>query len=45
MPSIAVDLRKGVDETKAREQPIYLLHHLSDETGIVSQARTVGAGA
>jgi 3',5'-cyclic AMP phosphodiesterase CpdA len=45
MPSIAVDLRKGVDETKAREQPIYLLHRLSDETGIVSQARTVGAGA
>jgi 3',5'-cyclic AMP phosphodiesterase CpdA len=43
MPSIAVDLRKGVDESKAREQPIYLLHYLSDETGIVSQARTVGA--
>jgi 3',5'-cyclic AMP phosphodiesterase CpdA len=45
MPSIAVDLRKGVDETEAREQPIYMLHHLSDETGIVSEARTVGGGA
>ncbi len=33
MPSIAVDLRKGVDETEAREQPIYLLHRLSDKAG------------
>jgi len=41
MPSIAVDLRKGIDETEAREQPIYLLHRLSDETGLVSQARRV----
>ncbi len=42
MPSIAVDLRKGIDEIEARKQPIYLLHRLSDETGIVSQARRVG---
>ena len=39
MPSIAVDLRKGIDETEAREQPIYLLHQLSDATGLVSQAK------
>ena len=45
MPSVAVDLRKGVDETEAREQPIYLLHHVSDESGLVSQARRVDAGA
>lgn len=45
MPSIAVDLRKGVDETEAREQPIYLLHQLSDETGLISKARRVDAGA
>lgn len=45
MPSIAVDLRKGIDETKAQEQPIYLLHRLSDETGLVSSARRVGGGA
>jgi 3',5'-cyclic AMP phosphodiesterase CpdA len=45
MPSIAVDLRKGVDETEAREQPIYLLHRFSEETGLVSQAKMVGAGA
>ncbi|MCP4302052.1 MAG: phosphodiesterase [Gammaproteobacteria bacterium] len=45
MPSIAVDLRKGIDETEAREQPIYLLHRVSEETGLVSQARRVGAEA
>ena len=43
MPSIAVDVRKGVDEAEARQQPIYLLHRLSDETGLVSQARRVEA--
>jgi hypothetical protein len=41
MPSVAVDVRKGVDETEAREQPIYLLHRVSDETGLVSHARRV----
>jgi len=43
MPSIAVDVRKGIDEAEARQQPIYLLHRLSDETGLVSQARRVEA--
>ncbi len=43
MPSVAVDLRKGVDETEALEQPIYMLHRLSQETGLVSQARRVSA--
>jgi 3',5'-cyclic AMP phosphodiesterase CpdA len=38
MPSIAVDLRNGTDETKAREQPIYMLHRLSDGTGLVSES-------
>ena len=41
MPSIAVDVRKGVDENEARLRPIYLLHHLSDDTGLVSKAQTV----
>jgi len=45
MPSVAVDLRKGVDETEARERPIYMLHRLSEETGFVSQARRVDAEA
>lgn len=41
MPSVAVDVRKGIDETEAREQPIYYLHVLSDQAGLVSQARIV----
>ena len=43
MPSIAVDVRKGVDEIEAREQPIYVLHRLSGETTLVSQARRIDA--
>ncbi len=42
MPSIAVDVRKGIDEAEARERPIYLLHQLSGESGLISQARRVG---
>jgi len=41
MPSVAVDLRKGVDESVARQRPIYLLHRLSDGGGLVSQSRVV----
>lgn len=41
MPSIAVDVRKGIDETVAGKRPIYLLHCTSDETGLVSRARRV----
>ena len=41
MPSIAVDVRKGIDETEARQQPIYLLHRLSAEAGLVSRTRRV----
>lgn len=44
MPSIAVDVRHGIDETAAREQPIYLLHRLSEENGLLSQARRADAG-
>ena len=44
MPSIAVDVRKGVDETEAREHPIYMLHRFSEDTGFVSEARMVEAG-
>jgi len=43
MPSVAVDLRKGIDETKARERPVFMLHRLSEETDIVSLARMVSA--
>jgi 3',5'-cyclic AMP phosphodiesterase CpdA len=41
MPSVAVDLRKGVDEAEALEQPIYMLHRSLGETGLVSQPRRV----
>ncbi len=43
MPSVAVDLRKGVDETETRERPVYQLHRLSDGAGLVSQTRRVDA--
>jgi Icc protein len=38
MPSIAVDVRKGVDESEARGRPIYMLHRPSRANGLVSQA-------
>jgi len=41
MPSVAVDLRKGIDETEALERPIYMLHRISEEAGLVSQERMV----
>lgn len=44
MPSIAVDVRKGINETEARGRPIYMLHRLS-AAGLVSQLRTADAGA
>lgn len=39
MASVAVDVRKGIDETRAKSSPIYQLHEVSDEAGIVSWAR------
>lgn len=38
MPSVAVDVRKGIDETEARGRPIYMLHRVSRAAGLVSQA-------
>ena len=45
MPSIAVDVRHGIDETAARGQPIYLLHLLSEGPGLVSRVRRADASA
>jgi len=45
MPSIAVDVRKGIEETEARGRPVYALHRLSHATGLVSQLRRAEAGA
>jgi len=42
MPSVAVDVRKGIDEVEARERPIYMLHRLADQTRLDSQSRMVG---
>ena len=43
MPSVAVDVRKGVDEAEVRERPIYVLHRLADQTGLDSQFRMVAS--
>jgi Icc protein len=45
MPSVAVDVRKGVDETEAQGRPVYFLHRLLGATAIVSDARMVEAVA
>jgi len=39
MPSVAVDLRKGIDEARAQGRPIYMLHHWSRDKGLLSTAR------
>ncbi len=45
MPSVAVDLRKGIDEEEADGQAIYMLHHWSPDGGLVStQKRAADAG-
>lgn len=41
-PSIAVDLRKGVDESEAKEQPIYMLHEISGVDEFTSHVRVAG---
>jgi 3',5'-cyclic AMP phosphodiesterase CpdA len=40
MPSVAVDLRKDVDEA-LEDAPLYVLHHWSRGGGLVSQMRVV----
>ncbi len=39
MPSIAVDVRKGIDETDAQHRPIYWLHHIDANGSIWSEER------
>ncbi len=43
MPSIAVDVRKGIDEQEAQGSPIYLLHRVSAQDGLISEPRHVPA--
>ena len=45
MPSVAVDVRKGVDEDEARGRPIYLLHRVSGASRLLSEPRMAGAAA
>ena len=42
MPSVAVDVRKGIDESKSQGAPIYMLHRYSAESGLISQQQMVG---
>ena len=41
MPSVAVDLRKGIDETEARGRPVYMLHDIGRESGLSTELRMV----
>jgi 3',5'-cyclic AMP phosphodiesterase CpdA len=43
MPSVAVDVRNGVDENATRGRPVYMLHRVSGAAGLVSEARTAEA--
>jgi Icc protein len=45
MPSVAIDVRNGVDETEAAGRPIFMLHRLSGPDGLSSQPRYAGAAA
>ena len=45
MPSVAIDVRKGVDETEAAGRPIFMLHRLSGPGALSSQPRYAGAAA
>ena len=42
MPSVAVDVRKGIDENEARGAPIYMLHRYGSGTGLTSQQLMAG---
>ncbi|MGI9262228.1 MAG: phosphodiesterase [Woeseiaceae bacterium] len=39
MPSVAVDLRKGIDEEEAQGRPVYMLHRWTEADGLVSTAQ------
>ncbi len=44
MPSVAVDLRKGIEKSAGRERPMYFLHRVTTDGGLVSRATMVGDG-
>ena len=45
MPSVAVDLRKGIDETEACGRPVYMLHRYDTATGFSSELRMIDGSA
>ena len=45
MPSVAMDVRKGVDEAAAAGRPVFMLHRLSAATGLSSESRYADAAA
>jgi 3',5'-cyclic AMP phosphodiesterase CpdA len=45
MPSVAIDVRNGVDETEAAGRPVFMLHRLSVAEGLSSQSRYADAAA
>ena len=45
MPSVAIDVRNGVDETEAAGRPMYMLHRLSGAEGISSESKYADAAA
>ncbi len=45
MPSVAMDVRKGVDETEAAGRPVFVLHRLSGTDALSSRSRYAGRAA
>lgn len=45
MPSVAVDVRKGVDEDEAQGRPVFMLHRLSAPDGLSSESKYADAAA
>lgn len=45
MPSIAVDVRRGIDEAEAQGRPMYFLHETSADGRLVSRARWADTGS
>jgi len=44
IPSIAVDVRKGIDESEAGGRPVYMLHRCDRARGLSSELQMVGVG-
>ena len=45
MPSVAIDVRNGVDEAEAAGRPVYMLHRLAGAGGLSREAKYADAAA